>query len=43
MLNEAPWLNRLRRIVDNCSEEEAETLYPAIEAILRALRTKDSK
>ena len=43
MLNEAPRLNRVRRLVDGCSEEEAEALYPAIEAILRALRTKDSK
>ena len=43
MLNEAPWLNRVRRLVDGCSEEEAEALYPAIDAILRALRTKESK
>ena len=43
MLNEAPWLNRVRILVDGCSEEEAEALYPAIEAIVRALRTKDSK
>ena len=43
MLNESPWLNRLRRLADSCSEEEAEALYSAMEAILRVLRTKDGK
>ena len=43
MLNEAPWLNRVRRLVDGCSEEEAQALYSAMEAILRVLHAKDSK
>lgn len=43
MLNESPWLSRLRTIVDGCTEEEAETLCISMEAILKALRSKDSK
>ena len=43
MLNESPWLSRLRTIVEGCTEEEAETLCISMEAILKALRSKDSK
>lgn len=43
MMNESPQLNRLRILVDSCTDEEAETLFSVVEPVLKALRAKDSK
>lgn len=43
MTIESPWLNRLRQLVDGCTEEEAETLCVTLEAILKVLRAKEIK
>lgn len=37
---ESPALRRLRFLVEECSEEEAAALVPAVEAILATLRVK---
>lgn len=38
----SPSIRRLRFLVENCSEQEAATLIPVIEAVLAALRADDS-
>ena len=43
MMDESPDLNRLRMLVDTCTEEEAATLFQVVESVLRALRSKDSQ
>ena len=42
MLKESPELDRLRMLINDCSEGEAEMLFPVVESILRVLRSKDS-
>ena len=37
----SPSIRRLRFLVENCSEQEAATLIPVIEAVLAALRADD--
>ena len=43
MLKESPGLNRLRMLIDSCSEDEAEILFPIVESVLRALRSNECK
>ena len=40
MRRESPAIRRLRFLIEECSEEEAEALAPAIESILSVLRAK---
>ena len=40
MRRESPAIRRLRFLIEECSEEEAEALAPAIESILSVLRSK---
>lgn len=40
---DAPSIRHLRLLVDECSEEEATTLLPVMEAVLSALRSNRSK
>lgn len=40
---DAPSIRHLRLLVDECSEEEATTLLPVIEAVLTALRSGHAK
>ena len=40
MRRESPALRRLRFLIEECSEEEATALAPAIESILSVLRSK---
>ena len=40
ILRESPAIRRLRFLIEECSEEEAEALVPAIESILSVLRSK---
>ncbi len=37
---ESPAIRRLRFLIEECSEEEAEALVPAIESIISVLRSK---
>ena len=37
-----PSLRRIRLLVEDCSEQEAQTLIPVIEAVLSALRSTDN-
>lgn len=39
---EAPALQQLRLMVEECSEQEAEALIPVMESVLSALRAKDT-
>ena len=39
---EAPALQQLRLLIEECSEQEAETLIPVVESVLSALRTKEA-
>ena len=39
---EAPALQQLRLMVEECNEQEAESLIPVIESVLSALRAKDT-
>lgn len=39
-LRESPSLRRLRFLIEECSEEEAQALLPAIESIISVLRSK---
>lgn len=43
MLNESPEQYRLRVLIDSCTDEEADTLFPVVESVLRAIRSKESK
>ena len=37
--SDSPSVRRVRLLINECSEEEAATLFPVIEAVLNALRT----
>ena len=39
---EAPALQQLRLMVEECNEQEAESLIPVMESVLSALRAKDT-
>ena len=39
---EAPALQQLRLLIEECSEQEAETLIPVVESVLSTLRTKEA-
>ena len=40
MLRESPALRQLRLLIEECSEEDAATLIPIIESVLKALHEK---
>ena len=42
MSRETPALRQLRVLIEECSEDEAETIIPIIKVVLNALRTKDN-
>ena len=42
-LNDAPHLNRLRTLVDGCTEDEAATLFGVMESVLKALRSRNGR
>lgn len=39
---ESPSIRQLRFLIEECSEQEAATLIPIIQAVLSALRAKDA-
>lgn len=41
MQRESPALRQLRLLIEECSEEDAATLIPVIESVLKALHEKD--
>ena len=41
MQRESPSLRQLRLLIEECSEEDAATLIPVIESVLKALHEKD--
>lgn len=41
MRQDSPWRQKLRLVIEECSEEEAEAIIPAIQAILKVLRSND--
>lgn len=41
MQRESPALRQLRLLIEECSEEDAATLIPVIESILKAIHEKD--
>ena len=42
MRRESPGLRQLRLLIEDCSEEEAETIIPIFQAVLRALRDQNA-
>lgn len=42
MQRESPAIRQLRFLIEDCSEQEATTLIPVIEAVLSALRAKEA-
>lgn len=43
MINESPELYHLRILLEDCTDEEIQTMIPVIESVLKALRAKDAE
>ena len=43
ILRDSPSLRQLRILIEDCNEQEAAAIIPAVQAILEVLRSKDAQ